>query len=61
MVTLNERVLRDLITEADQKWFAKHHGQYDYKAHVTSIAGYVSLHYERRVNSENRKRPPEKK
>lgn len=45
MENLGRERIRSLLEEADQKWFAKNAGNFNYKAHLDFVADYLVKHY----------------
>ena len=51
---LDKKVVRDLIEEADRKWFSKHATDCDYQGHLDFVSDYLVRNYGRRSGQTQR-------
>ena len=42
---LDRQRIRQLLQEADDKWYAKHSGNFNYQSHLDFVADYIAKHY----------------
>ena len=49
---LDREKIRQLLEEADRKWFSKNLGRFDYKAHLDFVADYVVNNYHKKSKHE---------
>lgn len=42
---LDRDQIRQLLREADEKWYAKHALDFDYNGHLDFVAAYIVKHY----------------
>jgi len=42
---LDEKRVRELLQEADDKWFRQHSGKYEYEGHLDFVADYIAKNY----------------
>lgn len=48
MEKLDPKRIRELLQEADDKWFAQHPGKFDYQKHLDFTASYIIDNYHRK-------------
>lgn len=45
MERLDKKRVRELLREADDKWYRQHSGKYEYQGHLDFTAGYIAENY----------------
>lgn len=44
---LDQDRIRQLLKEADDRWYASHRGAFNYQSHLDFVAAYIGKHYNR--------------
>lgn len=57
MAALDPQLIKALLQRADDRWYAEHHGKYDYQEHLDFTVGYLVRNYkDRRKGEQERQR-----